>query len=148
MPSTNPDWIPYREPLRTTLTRTVTIAVVVAIALVALSGRGLRALPLAILLALWPTLGGHFVELFFLNWLRPRLPAARGAQVVARVVVWFVGGCLLAVAMYLTTRVLFGFRPPHWQTWPIAGVAFIGIELIAHLVLQLRGCNSFYNGRG
>jgi len=148
MPSTNPDWIPYREPLRTTLTRTITIAVVVAIAIVAFSGRDLRALPLAILLALWPTLGGHFVELFFLNWLRPRLPAARGVQVVARLVVWFVGGCVLALAMYLTTRVLYGFRPPPWKTWLIAGFAFIGIELVAHLVLQLRGCNSFYSGRG
>jgi hypothetical protein len=147
MPS-NPDWIPYREPLRATLTRTITIAVLIAIAIVAFSGRGLRALPLAILLAMWPTSGGHIVELFFLNWLRPRLPAARGAQVTARLIIWLVGGCLLAVGMYLTTRVLYGFRPPHWKTWLIAGVAFIGIELLAHLVLQLRGCNSFYNGRG
>jgi hypothetical protein len=144
----SPDWIPYREPLRATLTRTVTIAVVIAVAIVAFSGRGVRALPFAMVLALWPALGGHFVELFFLNWLRSRLPAARGVQVIARLLVWFIGGCLLALAMYLTARARYGFRPPHWKTWLIAGVAFIGVELIAHLVLQLRGCNSFYNGRG
>ena len=33
---------------------------------------------------LWPSLGGHWVELWFLNWLRPRLPVARGAQIVTR----------------------------------------------------------------
>jgi hypothetical protein len=35
-----------------------------------------------------------------------------------------------------------------WAALLIAGVAFIGIEFIPHLFLQLRGRPSFYNGRG
>jgi hypothetical protein len=107
--------------------------------------------PAFTLLALWPTLAGHCVEVWFLNWLRPRLPDARAVQVAARIGVWFAGGVALAVAMGLTATVL-GVRPPRWSeygpAWWIGGVAFIGIELIAHLVLQLRGRPSFYNGRG
>jgi len=30
----------------------------------------------------------------------------------------------------------------------LGGLAFIGIELVTHLVLQLRGRPSFYDGRG
>ena len=141
------NWQPYREPLRVTLARTVAIAAIVGVVMAAVSGRGMRALPAAMILALWPALGGHFVELFFLNWLRPRLPSTRFVQVVARIAVWFVGGCVLAVGMYLTSKALYGFRAPRWHAWLVGGVAFIGIELVVHLVLQLRGGDSFYNGR-
>jgi hypothetical protein len=97
---------------------------------------------------LWPALGGHWVEVGFLNSLRPRLPDSRVAQVVARVAAWFVGGAVLALGMMMTARALnfAGFVPR--QTWWVGGVAFIGIELIAHAVLQLRGRPSFYNRRG
>jgi hypothetical protein len=62
--------------------------------------------------------------------------------------VWFVGGAGLAIGMYLTAVTLSGFRMRHWPAWWLGGIAFIGIELVAHLVLQLRGCASFYNARG
>ena len=58
-----------------------------------------------------------------------------------------------AVGAGLATVVCAGFesvavgRPP-WATWWVAGFAFIGIELVAHLGLQLRGRPSFFNGRG
>ena len=42
---------------------------------------------------------------------------------------------------------LAGFRPARWPAWWLGGLAFIGIELLAHLLLQLRGRPSFYNGR-
>jgi hypothetical protein len=61
------------------------------------------------------------------------------------VVRWWIG---LAVGMGLTAMALAGFRPAHWPVWWLGGLAFIGIELVAHLVLQLRGRPSFYNGRG
>ena len=73
---------------------------------------------------------------------------ARGLQVAARVGVWFVGGVGLAIGMGLTAMALAGFRPAHWPAWWLGGLAFIGIELVTHLVLQLRGRPSFYNGRG
>jgi len=140
-------WQPYREPLRVTLVRTGTIAVVVG-AVLARSWGGLARWPLASLLVLWPSLGGHLVELWFLNWLRERLPPARVVQVGARVVVWFVGGTVLAVGMGLTAMALGGFQPASWPAWWLGGLAFIGVELVAHLALHLRGRPSVYDGRG
>jgi hypothetical protein len=102
----------------------------------------------ATLLVLWPSFGGHWVEVWFLNWLRPRISPARGAQAAARVGVWFIGGAGLFVGMVLTAMTLPGFRHMHWPAWWVGGLAFIAIELIAHLALQLRGRPGFYNGRG
>ena len=127
--------------------RTGTIAIVVGAVLARLRG-GLALWPMASLLVLWPSFGGHWVEIWFLNWLRPRLSIARGVQVAARVGVWFVGGTGLAICLGLTAMTLAGFRPRHWPPWWLGGLAFIGIELVVHLVLQLRGLPSFYNGRG
>jgi hypothetical protein len=138
-------WLPYREPLRTTMLRTGIIAIVVG-GVLARSWGGLARWPTAALLLLWPSFGGHWVEIWFLNWLRPRLSIAPGVQVAARVGVWFVGGIGLAIGMGLTAMALTGFR--HWPAWWLAGLAFVGIELVTHLVLQLRGRPSFYNGRG
>jgi hypothetical protein len=149
-------WQPFREPLRTTLLRTGTIAILAGGVITRFWG-GLPRWPLATLLVLWPSLGGHWVEVWFLNWLRPRLSHARGVQVAARIAVWFVGGIAaavldsrlgLAVGMALTAMALTGFCPANWPAWWLAGLAFMCIELLAHLVLQLRGRPSFYSGRG
>src|SRR4051812_34998636 len=99
---------------------------------------GFQKLPIFVLLALWPSLGGHFVELFFLEFLRPSLPSP-GLRTLVRLLVWFAGGILLAYAMRLTA-----FGPQWW----IGGLAFVGIELIVHLLLQLRGKSNFYNSLG
>jgi uncharacterized membrane protein len=140
-------WHPFREPLRMTLARTITIAVVVG-ALVAPSAGGLRSWPVISLLALWPSFGGHWVELAFLKYLRPRLPATRPIQRGARLLCWFAGGMILGLGVRVTAMLL---RIPHriaWLTLAMAGFAFIVIELIAHTALHLRGRPSFYNGLG
>ena len=141
-------WQPHREPVHSTLARTTAIAVVLGAVLVRWWGGGLARWPLATLLVLWFSFGGHWVELWFLNWLRPRLSISRGAKVGARLAVWFVGGCGLALGVDLTAMALAGFRPAQWPAWWLGGLAFIGLELMVHLVLQLRGQPSFYNGRG
>jgi hypothetical protein len=123
------------------------IAVVVGAVLARFWG-GMARWPLATLLVLWPSFGGHFVEIWFLNWLRPRLPIARSVQVAARLGTWLVGGAGLAVGMGLTAMALIGLQPAQRPAWWLGGLAFIGIELVAHLGLQLRGRPSFYNGRG
>jgi hypothetical protein len=139
-------WQQYREPLSITILRTGMIAIGVG-AVVARFWGGLARWPIATLLVLWPSFGGHWVEVWFLNWLRPRLSIARGLQVAARLGVWFVGGTGLAIGMGLTAMAI-GFRTANWPGWWLGGLAFIGIELVAHLVLQLGGRPSFYNGRG
>ena len=109
---------------------------------------GLRHWPMAILLMLWPSLGGHYVELLFLNGLRPRLSPARAVRAAARVIAWFIGGVVLGLVMNLTARALAILQLAHWPVWWAAGLAFVAIELAAHLALQLRRRPSFFNGRG
>jgi pimeloyl-ACP methyl ester carboxylesterase len=141
------EWQPYDEPLRITLARTVGIAVVAGVVLANSWGGRLR-WQVASAAMLWPSFGGHWFELWFLNWLRPRLSPSRATQIAARLVVWFVAGVGLALGMWLTLIALTQVRRPLWATWWVAGFAFIGIELVAHVVLQLRGRPSFFNGRG
>ena len=141
------DWQPYREPLRVTLARTGTLALVAG-ALLALRTGGLARLPQATLLMLWPTFGGHWIEVWFLNYVRPRLPVARLVQAGVRVVVWFIAGIGLLYAMRLTATALPGFHPARWPAWWLGGLAFLILELVVHLVMQLRGLPSFYNSRG
>jgi hypothetical protein len=140
------DWQPYREPLRATLLRSVFLAAAIG-GIVAVASRRLSGWPYWALLALWVTLGGHYIEVWFLNWLRPRLPRARVPRVVTRLLVWFAGGILLLFAIRLSAAA-FGLHA--LQSWPPrrGGFAFIAIELIAHAFLQLRGRPGFYNGRG
>jgi hypothetical protein len=140
-------WQPFHEPLRATLLRTGAISIAVGAVLAGLWG-GLARWPLATLLALWPALGGHWVEVWFLNWLRPRLSHSRVVQIAARAGVWFAGGTILAVGMSLTARAFGAFSMARWPAWWLGGVAFTIIELAAHLGLQIRGRPSFYNGRG
>jgi len=143
-------WQPSREPLGDTLLRTGTIALVAGSVLARYRG-GLAYWPAATLLALWPALGGHYVEVGFLNFVRPRLPDTRAVHVAVRVGAWLVGGAVLALGMALTARALGEPRPAQWQAWrvgAVGGLAFVGVELLAHLLLHLRRRPSFYNGRG
>jgi len=97
---------------------------------------------------LWPSLGGHYVELAYLDVVRPRLSASRAARTLARIAVWFVGGALMVVGMHFTALLLRAPKPLPTSAWWIGGFVFIGIELVAHLVLHARGRSSFYGGRG
>lgn len=145
---TSPAWKPYREPLRTTLIRTITIAVVVGAVVSRMSGGSLARWPTATLLILWPSFGGHWVEMAFLEWIRTNLPRARAIQIAARLAWWFCGGCIIGLAMELTGRAFPGSDRIQWPAGWIYGVAFIVVELIAHTGLQLSGRASFFNGRG
>jgi hypothetical protein len=125
--------------------RTGVIAMVAG-AVVARFAGGLGRWPMTTLLLLWPSFGGHWVEIWFLNWLRPRISILRGAQITARILTWFAGGAVLGIGMRLTAMALPGSR--HWPPWWIGGIAFIGIELVVHVVPLLSGRPSFYDGRG
>ena len=135
-----------QEPLRVTLRRTVAIALIAGAAVASRWG-GLARWPLTTTLMLWPSLGGHYVELAYLDIVRPRLAASRAVHVLARIAVWFVGGVLLFIGMRFTATILHRARPLPASAWWIGGVVFIGIELVAHLVLHARGQSSFYGGR-
>jgi hypothetical protein len=109
---------------------------------------GMGRWPVTFVLVLWPSFGGHAVDIFFLNWLRPRIPAARGVQIIARLAVWFAGGVMIGQGVAYTAILLGALRTEQLPAWWSAGVAMIGVEFIAHFALQLRGVPSFWNGRG
>jgi len=138
---------PFHEPLRTTLVRTGLIALGVGGLLAAAWGR-LDRWPMAALLAFWFSFGGHWVEVGYLNFIRPRLSASRTTGIAARLAVWFAGGCFLAVGMRLTAAVLSDMRPPRGLAWWHGGAAFVGLELLVHALMRLRGLPNFYDDQG
>lgn len=140
-------WQVYREPLRATLSRTIGIALVVG-GVIAWRYGNLRVWPIAAGLVLWFSLGGHWVELWFLNWLRPRLSRSRIPQVAARLGVWFVGGIGLGLGIVLTMRLFSLDRRVDVPAWWVFGVLFVALELVAHIALAARRRPNFYNGKG
>lgn len=146
MASEDVTWRPVKEPIATTLKRTGGIALIVG-AILAWRSHDLRLWPIASLLVFWPAFGGHWVEIVFLNYVRPRLPNARPMQLGARLAVWFVGGVVLLAGMMLTAKLLDSGAGVHWPAWWVGGLAFIGIELIVHLILLMRGKPNAYAGR-
>ena len=141
-----PEWTPFREPVRATARRTLSLAALGGLALALAWGR-LAWWPAATAVALWPALGGHWVEVGFLNGLRPRLPARRAAQVAGRLAVWFVSGAVLGIAMRWTAGVLTQHRARLPLTWWVAGLGFVGVEVMVHLAANAAGRPSFVDGR-
>ena len=136
----------FAEPFRRALVRNVALAAVAG-AVLALHRHTLGLLlPLAAL-ALWFSLGGHYIELAFLNGLRARIPPGRLPQVIARLLVWLSGGVLLYGGMAATARVL-PIQAPPLGLWWYGGFLLIGVELAVHAILAIRGLPNFYNGRG
>jgi hypothetical protein len=128
------------------LRRNLTIAIVAGVLISLFRRAPFLALP-GTILAVWPSLGGHFVEIAFLDGLRPRLPRAKLVQASARLVWWLAGGALLGGALIATAHALRVGAPP-WHLWWMGGPMFVGIELLVHGILALRERPSFYRGDG
>ena len=132
--------------MRRALARNVTIAVVVGI-VVAFARRSPSLAVSAAFLALWPSLGGHFVEVAFLNGVRPRLPRSSLLLMSTRLLWWIVGGAFLGVALIATASAL-PVVAPSWHWWWLGTPMFVCIELAVHAALALRGRPNFYRGDG
>ena len=132
-----------REPLRATLRRNLALA--------AGAGAGLawqfhslhHWLP-ASLVMLWPTLGGHYLELAFIAFILPRLPRAPIVRIFARILTWMAGGVVFAAAMHLTGQALGEWRLAAWPPLWIGALGMVGIELIVHAIRRLRGLPGFF----
>ena len=103
--------------------------------------------PQVALIALWFSLGGHFVELTYRNGLGRRLPARAGAQVPARLAFWFLGGAALYAGAAATHALLIGQGSLPFPWW-VGGCGFVAAELFVHLLMRWRSVPSFYDGRG
>jgi hypothetical protein len=132
------------EPLQVTLVRTGGIALVVGLVAAVVQHQS-SSWPHWTVFALWFTFGGHWVELFYLNRLRPRLALTRSAQVTGRLLIWLVGGTLLMIGARITASAL-GTPSMRLPPWWLGGAAFVCLELLVHALLQLRGQPNFYNG--
>jgi energy-coupling factor transporter transmembrane protein EcfT len=140
-------WPPFHERFRTTVARNTTLAIVIGGVVAWRAGR-LALWPVAACAALWLTCGGHYLEVWYLDWLRPRLAPSPAVHAAARMLTWFLGGILLGMGVAATMR-LFSLthamrRPPWWMF----GVILIVAELIVHATLALRRRPSFYDGAG
>ena len=134
------------EPFRRTLARNVAIAVSVS-AMFALVRHDAKGFLPVLVLALWPSLGGHYVDMASGNGVRARVSAGPFARAVARMLIWFAGGVLLYLCMSANSRVL-PIKVLPLNLWWFGGLLFIGIELVVHAIMAIRGVPSFYNRRG
>jgi hypothetical protein len=139
------EWERPAEPFGRVLRRTVGIALGVGAGVALFAQQPRMFLPMS-LVALWPALGGHYVEIVFLTGVRPLLPSGRAMQVGARILVWLAAGVGLYVLMALTAQTL-PLRPFPWRWCWVGGPAFVVIELLAHVALALRRLPNFYDGR-
>ena len=137
---------PFSERWRTTALRTGLLALAAGVA-VGVIKRHLAVVPSVTLFALWFTLGGHFLELLFRNRLREFVSDQPAAQMLARIAYWFLGGAVLFEAAQ-TTQALFARHVSVPFSWWLAGIGFVGVELLVHLRLRARGEASVYDGRG
>lgn len=137
-------WQPFTEPWRSTALRTGSLALAIGIG-VGSYRRQFSVVPITTLLALWFTLGGHYLEVLFRNYVQQRIaPALRASS---RLAFWFVGGTALYAGTLATRAALTQWVTVPWPWWT-GGVLFVGVELLIHLLLQVRGQPSLYNGRG
>jgi hypothetical protein len=139
-------WKPFAEPWHKTVLRTGLLALAIGIG-GGLYARRVALVPSVTLLALWFTLGGHFVEVLFRNHLRQRISSQAAVQALGRIVLWFAGGSVLYEGASATHTVFTGRGVAAWPWWA-AGLAFVGVELLVHLLVRARGAPSFYDGRG
>ena len=135
----------FAEPWRATALRTGGIALAIGSG-VGLYERQIAVIPLATLLALWFTFGGHLVEVVYRNRLGPGI-GPPGLRALARLIYWAVAGSALYAGALGTRSILTARGPVPWPWWT-GGVAFVAVELLIHLLMRARGQPCFYDGRG
>jgi hypothetical protein len=136
----------FSEPFLRTFARTVGLALLASAIFAWRTGR-MNQMGVVFLVVLWFTFGGHWVEIFYLNWLRQRLPESNPVRMGVRIALWFVGGMLLGLGAVFTATHLADHPPSRIPPLWLAGAGFVAIEMFVHLPMAVHGRPSFYNGR-
>jgi hypothetical protein len=151
---------PHRESLTATVTRTFAIAIVLAFMgnlihfrhLPKTSGEWHRWLTLVVFVA-WFSFGGHWVELAYLNGIRPKIAHWSDISLsFVRLTVWLIGGTILLLGAIMSRDLILNSEFPGYSNiFPAVlygGPVFCAIELVVHVLLFHRGKPSFFNFRG
>ena len=106
-----------------------------------------------VLAVAWISFGGHWVEIAYLNVIRPRIARLPDAALMAvRIAVWLVGGTLLFVGAAVTRSMLTVGQLPDGgllrDVLLLGGPIFVGVELVVHSVAYLLAQPSFWNRLG
>ncbi len=152
-PASTPFPQPYRESAAATILRTFAIAVVLTTVLSGVlyaaglaTGSPIRLWLTTFPAILWFPLGGHFVELVYLNFLRIRWPWWHRHRRSGRIIVWFLGGLPLGAGLWWTWTSLGNTLPaalPWWWGMPF----FVVVEFIVHGIRHTLGYPNFWDGR-
>jgi hypothetical protein len=151
---------PFHESLLATVVRTGSIAIIVAsiVTVIRLHHAPISSvqwhnwLALAVFVG-WITFGGHWVEIAYLNGLRPKIaPWSDAALVCVRLAIWLAGGAILFLCAIVSLRLLIASElpdSPHaFKALLQGGPIFVVVELCAHTFLLLTRRPSFWNFRG
>ncbi len=140
---------PFRETLAATLTRTLAIAAGVTTLLAIVLPRDESLFFMWVITypaVLWFPLGGHYVELVYLNFWRQRSVWARKNHTIARPLVWMLGGLPLGLGCRATWIAL-GYEQAGMLPWWWGVLFFPFVECIVHTINSVTGKPSFWNRR-
>ncbi len=133
------------EPLRVTLSRTLTIAVVVGV-VASFATHNIR-MGFAIGLgALWPSVGGHWIELLWLNLIRKRLKPKVPILVALRLIYWWAWGFVIIFPAFYTIHVIAPSLPP-MPSPLLGGFGFLFVEMLLHGIFAMNHRPNAFDAR-
>ena len=89
--------------------------------------------------------GGHWPELWFINYLKFRLPHRVLVLYPVRILFWYAIGVILTFLSRFVVILISGSDHGIGRWWEYAAI-YVIIELIMHMFLQLVKKKSFWNG--
>lgn len=88
---------------------------------------------------------GHWLELFFINVIKFRLPRNIYVLYIVRVCYWFVSSILLFLIANAIRELLVSNSRQLGNCWSF-GFLYIGVQLLMYAIMHIRLKKSFYNG--
>ena len=132
--------------VRTIITATIISLVLYSIHVIPFNGKS-NLIEYAVIWAVFFSIFfiGHWIELFFINVIKFRLPKNIYVLYIVRICYWFVSSILLFLISN-TIRELLVSNSRQLGNWWFFGFLYIGVQLLMYAIMQIRLKKSFYNG--
>ena len=132
--------------MRTIITATIIASILTLFGIIPYTGNSkLAAFGIMWLAVYCIVFGGHWLELFFINYVKFIIPGNILLLYSVRIFYWFFSAiplfALANLAINLTSE-----KTMLMGKWWTLGLIYIGIQLIINAIMQLRMKKSFYNG--